>query len=464
MLPLTFRAVGHLRTAKKARSLKAQDDLETLRTELESMHNKFLLMEDLKANEDVDMLKELLKQAYSIKLNGTSLIQRLENIGLDTEIVNSKEIRQLNKLANYWRISESLIRTCRAYRKYFSNMDLQTLIPYKHSLLLGKRRFVHAEIQILIHLDASEENTRPRVIGVSKEACFLCDSFVLSHGGFFVSNAHKMIYEQWTIPERDDYHPSTLNRIQSALAKVNTRVVEATIDARAATAKYAFPNQSSINLVSVCIRNPSISTILSAGSRENTRSEMRKQIAASGEKHSAATSYASTPINSGELIEQLGTMIPQEHDGQSSSHDREEILIIQSDVLSTSSILARSPGANERTGTLLYDGPLEAGGLCVDTSSFQLYFELENPFEAHTAQPRKERESSELLWKHWLRVEIVPRVKEIDQPLCVVHASELEISRDYAIDATQCNKDQWILCLVVNEDSVVKIQRTRYKG
>jgi len=330
------------------------------------MHNKFLLMEDLKANEDVDTLKELFKQAYSITLNGTSLIQRLKNIGLDTKIVNSKEIRQLNKLANYWRIGESLVRTCRAYRKYFSNTDLQTLIPYKHSFLLGKRRFVHAKAQILIHLDAREENTRPRVIGVSKEACFLCDSFVLSHGGFFVSKAHKTIYEQWTIPERHDYYPSTLNRIQLALAKVNTRIVQATIDARAATAKYAFPNQSSINLISVCMRNPSMSTILSTGSRENTRSEMRKQIAVSEEKDSAMTNYASTPIDSGERIEQRGTMIPHEHDGESSSYDREEILIIQSDVPSTSSTSARSPGANERTGKLLYDGLLEAAGLCVD--------------------------------------------------------------------------------------------------
>jgi len=126
-------------------------------------------MVDLKTNEDVDTLKELLKQAYSITLNGTSLIRRLKDIRLDTKIVNSKESRQLNKLANYWRISESLVRTCRAYRKYFSNIDLQTLIPYKHSLLHGKRRFVYAEIQILIHLDASEGNTRPRVIDIVKE-------------------------------------------------------------------------------------------------------------------------------------------------------------------------------------------------------------------------------------------------------------------------------------------------------
>ena len=95
----------------------------------------------------------------------------------------------------------------RSYRALFTRLRLETLEHYEPSSTLGMKlkRFVHAEVQMVVFLETSSPPPWPRVIGASKEACFLCDSFIKAHGYFYLSKAHRKVFHQWTVPDRKDY-------------------------------------------------------------------------------------------------------------------------------------------------------------------------------------------------------------------------------------------------------------------
>ncbi|KAK1514253.1 hypothetical protein CABS01_16743 [Colletotrichum abscissum] len=61
--------------------------------------------------------------------------------------------------------------------------------------------FVHAEIQQVFYLEHQPHTPAPRAIGCSKSACYLCDLFIRTHGGYVVSHSHGRLYEKWTLPD-----------------------------------------------------------------------------------------------------------------------------------------------------------------------------------------------------------------------------------------------------------------------
>lgn len=61
---------------------------------------------------------------------------------------------------------------------------------------------VHAEIQLLIDYECRPQTQYPpRVLKASKDACFICDLFVRTHGAFFVPDTHGRVYERWALPD-----------------------------------------------------------------------------------------------------------------------------------------------------------------------------------------------------------------------------------------------------------------------
>ena len=242
---------------------------EVLLTEIDALHHAFRQMEELSECEDSDAIKDFLEQAYKITVDGVSLMSRLKASGFPDRCLNCKQVRQLMKLANYTRTRYSLAEKARSLRERFISLELRVLEPYGTSLWQGRKRFVHAEIQILIHYMNAEVDLRPRVIGASKEACFLCDSFVRAHGDFYLSKAHRQLYDKWTIPDLKGYDTTDRERLQNTLEKVNEDVTHARATARDERIRRPYPLQSTVNLLRAVVREASMSTIRSFPSPHN---------------------------------------------------------------------------------------------------------------------------------------------------------------------------------------------------
>lgn len=60
---------------------------------------------------------------------------------------------------------------------------------------------IHAEVQVVAHYEgASSEVVRPRVIASSKDACYLCHTFIRLHGKYSMPKSHGRIYTGWRLP------------------------------------------------------------------------------------------------------------------------------------------------------------------------------------------------------------------------------------------------------------------------
>lgn len=221
----------------------------------------------------VEATKKTVKEAWSIAgKDNVNFHRRLEKLGFtEDELLRTKEIRGLDKTANYWRICRDLvnIRIATNYRHLFDNPRLETIGHYEpvpSQRPPPKNRFVHAEIQLLVYYETSGAKTYPRIIGASKEACFLCDAFIKAHNRFSVSKAHRKVENQWTVPERQKYNAESLERMQRAIKAVNDEVLTQT-----AIAQRGQPwAQSSINVNSLAEISPPVSIVTSVPTEESS--------------------------------------------------------------------------------------------------------------------------------------------------------------------------------------------------
>ena len=83
--------------------------------------------------------------------------------------------------------SQSLLAARMKFQSRMSNCP----VPWK----------VHAEIQLLLFYEQQPRGSRPRIIGSSKSACYLCDLFIQTHGEFRVPRTHGRLYDRWILPE-----------------------------------------------------------------------------------------------------------------------------------------------------------------------------------------------------------------------------------------------------------------------
>lgn len=219
----------------------------------------------------MDAIKSAVKSAYELTVDGYSLPSRLQNARVPFHVTTGKEVREINKIGNYWRICCSLVWLSRSRSRPFANLRLDLVEQFVASTTQRgasgtKRRHVHAEVQMLVHYEVSDSSTWPRAIGVSKESCLLCSSFIKSHGLFLVSKSHRQIYPQWTVPDLPEYSPESLDRLQRALRDVRSEVASVALEAKAGNSYRQQPMQSSTNLNKPNLPTPSITTILSAAS------------------------------------------------------------------------------------------------------------------------------------------------------------------------------------------------------
>lgn len=195
--------------------------------------------------------------------NGSRFPERLKALGYPVVELDDKDIREVGKISNYWRISRHLTKCSRRFRLHFADASwhaIQSYIPSSKSRI-QQRRFVHAEIQLVAYYENIALQHAPRTLGVSKEACFLCDSFIRAHSLFRISGAHRQIVSQWTVPDLEQYSLQTILRFRSALSTVCADVNKEYVRSQEKRPWQPFPLQSAINLDVVYVPTPSVSTL-----------------------------------------------------------------------------------------------------------------------------------------------------------------------------------------------------------
>ncbi|OAP64272.1 hypothetical protein AYL99_00244 [Fonsecaea erecta] len=220
------QALGRMQAAA---STPAALDLVRKLSELRMMFENVLRPENPQLEWD---LQEVVKECYAIATSEGQMPFRLnlENAGLSAQQwFNNKYITQIDKLGAYHRIPQTLAREARRRksRHLFSNVKAYYIDPFEARIssisLDGKKTpcYVHAEIQLVVHYLLSMTPVLPRVIGTSKEACFLCHLFIKRIGTFLVTATHGRLYDQWTIPDLAEYTPGQVTALRTVIRRMN---------------------------------------------------------------------------------------------------------------------------------------------------------------------------------------------------------------------------------------------------
>jgi len=264
--PLTGRlnaAAQHLKTSQ--RSSSAQNALQELKERIAKLDVSYRELESTPMEEDLDHLTELVRQAFDISHfgEGSSLQRTLKAYGVD-RIAKSKEVKQVDKLGKYLGVSLSLARLAYLYKNMFSSIRLQTLDPFQASTWSSTKHFVHAEVQLIVHYELYPCYPLPRVVGASKEACYLCDLFITTHRRFYVSKTHGRLYDGWTVPNLRKYNPGVLKSFQNILVQVNQKMKADLREAKVRKTPKPWQVESSTWQTPYPLPTPSTSTIRAA--------------------------------------------------------------------------------------------------------------------------------------------------------------------------------------------------------
>jgi OTT_1508-like deaminase len=182
--------------------------------------------------EELQHLKDIVRKSYDVcTSNGSRTIENtISAHGFNSRLVcENKYIRQVDKIGRYWGSCRLMAEASRKYKDLFINMELEILRPYRESKSPISFKgglvscHVHAEIQLLVFygLNPNLSVSIPRILGVSKSACYLCDLFIQKHGQFFITKTHGRLHDQWTVPDLTEFSPHQRSKYQLILSEMN---------------------------------------------------------------------------------------------------------------------------------------------------------------------------------------------------------------------------------------------------
>ena len=246
-------AMGKVEEAACPASMSS--DCRTLSLDVEKLRDLFLTLEGMTTREarseaGLRVLLQIIKISHRIHSRRT-LRAALDSTLTLVPDSKTKVLTTMTKLSRYWTVSKFLLGAARKY-PLFDRVEISTvhlnahLPPAKESDFLttqliervcGDKRWeqtlsrmrlksesqvrayvsrkassdcpVHAEVQLLFHYERGDCKLRPRVIGSSKKACFLCSLLFTLHGGYVTPATHGRIYPKWGLPRMDDHNFST---------------------------------------------------------------------------------------------------------------------------------------------------------------------------------------------------------------------------------------------------------------
>ena len=242
----------------------------------------------------------------------------------------SRRLSQIAKLARYRSCCLHLIDASRRYPELFQHTELQLHIrfsPDKTRISPGlplTEYHVHAEIQLLMFFacDSGNDVLKPRVIGVSKSACYLCYMFFCYYGAYYLSRSHGRLYDKWTIPDilNDAALLNERDKIRGILAQMVSNTARSLLVERLRKKKVytRWPVESGVTLslassesplpsdAATIVKSPSISASIVSGMR--IRSTLRLPLpSASVRDNPIESRISTTPTRNSDIANTTST-------------------------------------------------------------------------------------------------------------------------------------------------------------
>ncbi|KAN0106155.1 hypothetical protein V8E51_009031 [Hyaloscypha variabilis] len=206
---------------------------KTVENELEKLsvvYEQFETSED-----DLSALMQLVEASYTVSSTEEiqDYVRRLQKNTRETSQVASaiKSLRQIEKIASYRRICLFFVATARQYPALFKQTMIQYLVPFDQvPTTIGYHEWattcnIHAEVQLAVYYDLNPEY-RPRCIGTSKWLCYLCFQYLLAHKMFFPSKTHGRMFDQWTVPDLEEFSEALVAEYRRILKEIDSVVLQ----------------------------------------------------------------------------------------------------------------------------------------------------------------------------------------------------------------------------------------------
>ncbi|KAF2850021.1 hypothetical protein T440DRAFT_112881 [Plenodomus tracheiphilus IPT5] len=103
---------------------------------------------------------------------------------------------------------------------------------------------MHAEVQLIYYCDENKSGNMPRVICSCKDACFLCNAFISTHGKMYTPRHHGRLYPGWRLPTNPQ--SANLEKRFAAVLEKQVRDSLGTLLTRRSKTKYPDPNESTL--------------------------------------------------------------------------------------------------------------------------------------------------------------------------------------------------------------------------
>ncbi|KAF3107002.1 hypothetical protein TWF102_000847 [Orbilia oligospora] len=235
-------AVNLLHRVQFLYTKKEKPQRKVVETEIEYLAKLYECFETVPAQSDdeVSSIENLVKASYGLCTSNSikDYADRLETVGPTPQLRSAvKTLRQIEKIAAYYRVTQTLLRASQQYPYYFQHLELKYLPPYAGIPTdigyeeWAKTCHVHAEVQLVVYYDLRQKGTPvgnllPRVIGTSKYLCYLCYLFLKSHGCYPPANTHGRLYDQWTIPDLLDMEDDIRRKYREIVRLMDEEVVE----------------------------------------------------------------------------------------------------------------------------------------------------------------------------------------------------------------------------------------------
>ncbi|RVD83689.1 uncharacterized protein DFL_005468 [Arthrobotrys flagrans] len=194
------------------------------------------------SDDEVVYIKNLVKASYGLCTSDSikEYARRLETVGPTPQLRSAvKALRQIEKIAAYYRITQTLLGASQRYPCYFRHLEFKYLPPYAGiPTNIGyegwaKTCHVHAEVQLVVYYDlkkrefpGGEGTSAPRVIGTSKYLCYLCYLFLKFHRCYPPANTHGRLYDQWTIPDLAEMGDEQRDKYREILRSMDQELVK----------------------------------------------------------------------------------------------------------------------------------------------------------------------------------------------------------------------------------------------
>ncbi|KAF6811096.1 hypothetical protein CSOJ01_05901 [Colletotrichum sojae] len=147
-------------------------------------------------------------QVVPVRL-GPEAFQRVSSLSISPNIESALVSRSVRK------DHRKLDQVCRHLASTSSAKSIATankdFVERCHETL--KNGKVHAEIQLLYHYLATPSHKPARVVCSSKDACYLCNTFITMHKAFHTPGCHGRLYPGWRLPSTHLDQTKKFNRV-----------------------------------------------------------------------------------------------------------------------------------------------------------------------------------------------------------------------------------------------------------